>query len=145
MELLYKAYDGEIFNSKEECESYEAKLEAKNFDKDLQRIIYLSRDIDGMTSFVPIEEVKYIYTYDICYIPDEAALRAVRTLMGFKYSNIKVGYNFRMNYGDNDEWKLNEIESLIEERDEINKQIDILEEGVFRIANEISKRKKESF
>lgn len=102
MELLYKAYDGEIFNSKEECESYEAKLEAKNFDKDLERIIYLTSPFYS-NEIIPIRNIQRFYYNDICFIPDEAALRALRILKNFRYTDIRVGYNYRIQCGDRDE------------------------------------------
>lgn len=147
MELLYKAYDGEIFNSKEKCESYEAKLKAKNFDKDLQRIIYLTSE-NKVATFIPIEKLEYFNHHDICYVPDEAALRAIKTLSDFKYSNIQVGYNYRV-FDEYDEffdkWVQNRVEELVEKQGELNKEIETLEKGVMLIENEISKRKKESF
>ena len=144
MELLYKAIDGEIFNTKEECEDYEIKLEAKNFNKDLERILYLTSD-NGIISFIPIEKVEYFCTHDICYIPDEAALRAIKTLRGFRHGNAAVGYNYRVYCGDYDDWSQDRIEELVEECNELNKEIEILEGEVMLIENEISKRKKESF
>ena len=142
MELLYRAYDGEIFSSKEECESYEAKLEAKNFDKDLERIIYLTSE-NGVATFIPIKKLEYFNYYDICYVPDEAAFRAIKTLSDFRYSNIQVGYNYRAFNEYSDEWVQNRVEELIERQDELNKEIEIFEEGVMLIENEITKRKKE--
>lgn len=144
MKLLYKAYDGEIFNSKEECESYEAKLRGKNFDKDLERIIYLTLE-NGVATFIPIEKLEYFNYYDICYVPDEAALRAIKTLSDFRYSNIQVGYNYRVFNEYSDEWVQNRVEELIERQDDLNKEIETLEQGTMLIENEISKRKKESF
>lgn len=125
MKTVYKAKDGTIFDSSAECERYEIQLDGNNFEEDLNRILYIrSKHI------IPIQDVDLIYLYDICYVPDEAALRAIRTLRNYKYSNIKVGYNYFMYDGDDEQWEQNTIENLIEERDNINQTIERLEDIV---------------
>lgn len=142
MELLFKALDGEIFKTQEECEDYESKIMAKNFEEDLNRIIYLT-SICGEIKIVPIKEVKCFYTYDVVYIPDEKALRAIKTLSNFKYSGVRVGYNFRVYRGDIDEWVVNRIEELIEEKELINQEIKVFETKVFHINQKLLKKNKE--
>ena len=147
MKTVYKAKDGAIFDSSAECERYEIQLDGNNFEEDLNRILYIrSKHI------IPIQNVDLIYLYDICYVPDEAALRAIRTLRNYKYSNIKVGYNYFMYDGDDEQWEQNTIENLIEERNNINQTIEKLEDIVvymqslvnsIPIKTEEKKKKKE--
>ena len=119
MKTVYKAKDGIIFDSSTECERYEMQLDGNDFGEDLNRILYIrSKNI------IPIQNVDLIYLYDICYIPDEAALRAIKTLKNFRYSRVKVGYNYLMYDGDDEQCEQDVIENLIEERDNINQTIE---------------------
>lgn len=123
MKTVYKAKDGTIFDSSVECERYEMQLDGNDFEEDLNRILYVrSKQI------IPIQNVDMVYLYDVCYIPDEAALRAIKTLRNYKYSDIRIGYNYFIYDGDDEQWEQNTIENLIEERDDINKTIEILED-----------------
>lgn len=128
MKTVYKAKDGTIFDSSIECERYEMQLDGNDFGEDLNRILYIrSKNI------IPIQNVDLIYLYDICYIPDEAALRAIKTLKNFRYSRVKVGYNYFMYDGDDEQWEQDVIENLIEERDNINQTIERLEDTIVYI------------
>jgi hypothetical protein len=144
MTTIFKAIDGEIFETLEECLAYEEKLAAKDFDNDLKEVFYACPCApDNFIDCMPINSISRCYVGDVCYIPNETALRALRTSKNFRYADVEVGYNYYTYEEDHYCWRQDVIEDLIEQKDEINRKIETYESRVAVIEEKLRKKLKE--
>lgn len=83
MEVIYRAYDGTIFESEEECYRYEERL----YQVDLKRI--KAYDGDGqrvtLTMSTDIDEIDYIY------FPDEQSVKVFEQALKVRCVGFTVG------------------------------------------------------